>query len=69
MSYHDGNAVRCIKQRSYFLKNGRISGYFGAKYITVLQIERILYNFEDQKIFDLFNPEQVNFRMMLVIYD
>ncbi len=51
--YHRGNAVRYIKQRSYFLKDGQISGYFDTKYMTVLQIDQILRNFEDQKIANL----------------
>ncbi len=36
ISYHDGNAVRYIKQRGYIMKAGRISGYFDTKYMTVL---------------------------------
>ncbi len=56
ISYHGGNAVRHIKQRGYFMKDGRISGYFYTKYMTILQIEQILHNFE-----------QVNFRVTLVI--
>ena len=54
ISYHGENAVRYIKQRSYFLKDGRISGYFDTKYMTVLQIEQILHHFEDQKIANFF---------------
>ncbi len=38
ISYHGGNGVRYVKERSYFQKDGRISGYFDTKYITVLQI-------------------------------
>ncbi len=49
ISYHGGNVVRYIKQRGYFLREAQISGYFDTKYMTVLQIEQILYNFEDQK--------------------
>ncbi len=41
--YHGGNAVRYIKERSYFLKDGRISGYFDTKFLKVLQIEQILH--------------------------
>ncbi len=50
ISYHGGNTVRYIKQRGYFMKDCRISGYFDTKYITVLWIEQILHNYEDQKI-------------------
>ncbi len=32
------------------MKDGQISGYFETKYMTILQIEQILHNFEDQKI-------------------
>ncbi len=31
------------------MKVARIPGYFGTKYMTVLRIEHILHNFEDQK--------------------
>ena len=41
------------------MKDGRISGYFDIKYMTVLRIEQILHNFEGQKIANLFNLEQV----------
>ncbi len=41
-----------FKQRSYFLNDGQISGYFDTKYITVYitNILQILHNFKDQKI-------------------
>ncbi len=45
ISHHGGKAVRYIKQRGYFMKDGQISGYFDAKYMTVLQIQQILQNF------------------------
>ena len=65
-SYHGGNTVRYVKQRDYFLKDARISGYFDTKYMTVFRIEQILHNFEDQKLANFFNLEQVNFRVTLV---
>ena len=67
-SYHDGNAVRYmyIKQRRYFLKEGRITCYFDTKYMTLLQIEQFLHKFEDQKIANFLNLERVNFRVTLV---
>ena len=43
-------------ERSDFLKDGRISGYFDTKYMTVLQIEQILHKLEDQKIAYFFQP-------------
>ncbi len=49
------NDVRYIKERSYFLEDGPISGYFDTKNMTVLQIEHIFHNFEDQKIAGFFS--------------
>ena len=60
--------IRYIKQRDYFLKDGRISDYFDTKYVTVLRKEQILHNFVDQKNANFFNLEQVDFRVTLVIY-
>ena len=67
ISYHGGNSGRNIKQRGYVRKDGRISGYFDTKYVTVVPIEQILHNFEDREIANLFNLKQVNFHMTLVI--
>ncbi len=67
ISYHGGNAVMYIKESGYSLKEGRISGYFDTKYMTVLRIEQVLHYFEDQKNANFLNLEQVNFRMTLVI--
>ncbi len=50
------------------MKDGRKFGYFDTKYMTVLRIEQILHNFEDQKFVNFFNLEQVDFRVTLVIY-
>ncbi len=50
------------------MKDCRISGYFVTKYMTVLPIEQILHDFEDQIIAKFFNLEQVNFRVTLVIF-
>ncbi len=47
-SYHGKNAIRYIKKRVYFIKDGRISGYFDTKYMSLLRIEQILHNFEDR---------------------
>ncbi len=70
MSYNGVNAVRYIKQRGYFMKDGRIYGYFDTKYMTISQTEQNVHNIEDQKIanFLTLNTEQVNFRVTLVIY-
>ena len=68
-SHHGGNAARYIKQRGYFIKDTRISGYFDTTYMTVLQIDQNLHYFEDQRFANFFNLEQVNFRMTLVICD
>ena len=67
ISYHGRNAVRYIKERSYFQKDGRISGYFDTKYMAILRIEQILHNFEDQEFAHFSNLKQVNFRMTLVL--
>ncbi len=37
----DGNAVRYVIQRGYFLKEGRISDYYNTKYMTVLRVEQV----------------------------
>ncbi len=47
------------------MKDAQISGYFDTNYMTVLRIEQILYNFEDQKFANFLNLEQVNFRVTL----
>ncbi len=59
--YHGGNAVRYIKERSYYMKDTQISCYCDTKYMTVLLIEQILHYFEYQKFDHFFNLEQVNF--------
>ena len=56
-----------IKESGYSLKEGRISGYFDTKYMTVLRIEQILHYFEDQKNANFLDLKQVNFRMTLVM--
>ena len=48
------------------MKDPRISGYFDTKYMTLLRIEQILHNFEDQKFANFLNLEQVNFCVTLV---
>ena len=67
ISYNGGNAVRYIIERGYFMKDARISGYFDTNHMTVLRIEQILHNLEDQKIANFFNLDQANFRVTLVI--
>ena len=69
ISYRDGNTIRYIKHRGYFIKDGRISDYFDTKYVTVLRIEQLLHNFEDQKIANFLNLEQVNFCVTLINYE
>ncbi len=63
MSYHGGSTVTYIKQRGYFMKDAKISGYFHTKYMTLLQTEQILQNFEDQRFANFFNLEQVTRHM------
>ena len=50
VSYHGANAVGYIKERSYFLRDGQISGHFDTEFMSILQIEQISHNFEDQKM-------------------
>ncbi len=38
------------------MKDTRIPGYFDTKYITVLQIEQILHNFQGQQFANFFKP-------------
>ena len=66
LSYHGRDAVMYIKQRGYFMKEARNSGYFDTKYMTVLRIEQIVHDFEDKKFANFLNLEQVNFCMTLV---
>ncbi len=49
ISYHGGNAISYITQRGYFMKDGQIYGSSDTKCMTVLRIEQIIHNFEDQK--------------------
>ena len=51
------------------MKDGRSTDYFDTNYMTILRIEQILHNFEDQKIAYSFNLEQVNFCVTLVTFD
>ncbi len=67
ISYHSGNALRDIKGWGYSLKDDRISSYFDAKYMTLLQI--VLHNSDDQNIVNFFTLAKVNFCMTLVKCD
>ena len=51
----------------YFLIGCRISGYFDTKFTTIVQIELILQQSEDQKIDNILNLEQVYFLVTRVI--
>ncbi len=51
-----------------FMKDAWISGYFDTKYMTVLRIEQIFHNFEDQHFANFSNLEQVNFCMTLITW-
>ena len=56
-----------IKEKGYFMEDGRISGYFDTKYMTILPIEQILHNFEDQIFFLTQNRSiQVFFLLLLL---
>ena len=41
------------------MKDAQVSCYFGTKNITVLQIEQVLHNFEDQQFANFFNLEHL----------
>ncbi len=60
------NHVKFTEQGNYFLESDRISDYFGTKYTIAVHKELALWNFEDEKIGDFFNLEQVHFRMTLI---
>ncbi len=67
MSYHGESSMKYISQKSFFLNGCWIPGYFDTKFIVVALIEPILYNFEDLKIANFLNPEQVYFFVTRVI--
>ena len=61
-------AVRYIEERGYFMKAARISGYSDTKHMTVLQIEQILHNFEDQKFALFFTFNMSIFAWQMCMY-
>ncbi len=61
MSWHGEGARKDINWGSIFLNDCQISCYFDTKYTAVVLIEPILHKFEDQKITNFFNPEEVYF--------
>ena len=67
ISYHGENALQYINQGSFSLNGCRFSGYFDTKFTAVAIIEPILHKFEDLKIVNFLNPEQVYFLMTRVI--
>ncbi len=67
ISYHGGN-VASVSNREFILRNMvEFLVIFDTKHMIFLRIEQLLHNFEDQKIANFFNIEQINFRMTLVI--
>ena len=67
MNCHGESTLQPINKRMYFLIACRISGYFDTKFTTILQIEPILQQSEDQKIDNIWNLEQVYFLVTRVI--
>ena len=54
-------AIQHINQGSIFLDDRRISGYFDIKFNAVVLVEPILHKFEDHKIANILNLEEVFF--------
>ena len=61
MSCCGESALKHINWGSIFLNDYQVSGHFDTKYTAVLLIEPILHKFEDLKITNFFNPEEVYF--------
>ena len=59
-------AFKHINQGSIFLDDCRIFGYFDTKFIAVALVEPILRKFEDLKIANILNLEEVYFRVTRV---
>ena len=56
-----------ITQGSIFLDNCRIPGYFDTRFIVVVLVEPILRKFEDLKIVNILNLEEVYFLVTRVV--
>ena len=67
LSCHDESTVKHINQCIFYLNGCRISGYFDTKFNAVGLIELILHKFEDLKISNFLNPEEVYFLVTRVI--
>ena len=61
-------AFKHINQRSIFLDDCRISCYFDTKFIAVVLVEPISRKFEDLKIVNFLNLEEVYFLVTRVKY-
>ena len=66
MSYHGENALQYINRGSFSLNGCQISGYFDTRFSAVAIIDPILHKFEDLKIVNFLNPEQVYFLVACV---
>ena len=53
----------------FFLDDCLISGYFDTNFIAVVLVEPVLHKFEDLKIHNILNLEEVYFLVTRVIYD
>ena len=65
---HHDILSQILTQGSIFLDDCRISGYFDTKFIAVVLVEPILHKFEDLKIANILNLEEVYFLVTRVIY-
>ncbi len=61
-------AFKHINQGNIFLDDCQISGYFDTKFIAVVLVETILRKFEDLKIANILNLEEVYFLVTRVVY-
>ena len=69
MSYCGESASKYINQGSIFLDDYWISGYFDTKFTAAVLVEQILCKFEDLKIANILNIEEVYFLVTRVTCD
>ena len=68
MNCHGESTLQVINKRVHFLNSCRISGYFYTKFTTIAQIEQILQESKDPKIYNILNLERVYFLVTRVTY-
>ncbi len=62
------SAFKHINQGSIFLDDYQISGYFDTNFIAVVLVEPILHKYEDLKIANILNLEEVYFLVTRIRY-